>query len=29
MGVANSTLRYWKQEGYISSARGEENNYRY
>ncbi|WP_419714969.1 hypothetical protein [Fictibacillus marinisediminis] len=22
-------MRYWKQEGYISSARGEENNYRY
>ncbi|MDN4526439.1 MerR family DNA-binding transcriptional regulator [Fictibacillus fluitans] len=28
-GVSNSTLRYWETEGYISSARGEENNYRY
>ncbi|MFT9847794.1 MerR family DNA-binding transcriptional regulator [Aneurinibacillus sp. REN35] len=29
IGVAHSTLRYWEKEGFISSARGEENNYRY
>lgn len=29
IGVAHSTLRYWEKEGFIFSARGEENNYRY